>query len=375
MSKKIRIGFAGAGWMGEQFLNKIKLKENTELVAVWDPNQEAAAEVLKRTGYNASYLVPNYEMIINNDEIDAVLIASPNTFHSEQSLKALQKSKHVFCEKPNSTYWQDHLKMVEVDHNNPNLVTMTNYTLYFNPMEQIIKKMVTDRFFGKITQLQVNYRHAVNINGDKGWKLKKVFVGDALGMGITHAIFLLCHFLSPIKPISVFAFSHPSTTRRFEVDPIWNITITFENGASGIVLGDIENGNSYDVYQNIFGTEGGLVYDSQTKHSERIKYWGKSTNRKWIFPLDPDEPESKGYKKRLWPMDISMPSSGDVIHHSTQESFDYFINHIEKRKKTYLGFENMRIVQDINFAAQLSAITGLPADIPADPEELKKHLG
>ncbi len=375
MIDKIKIGFAGAGWMGGQFLNKIPLKDNAELLAVYDPKAESIKNVLKRSRVNPDCFVSDYEDIIANDDIDAVMIASPNAFHAEQSLKALNAGKHVFCEKPNSTHWEDHLRMVKADHDHPELITMTNYTLFFDQLAQIIKKMLDRRMFGEITQMQINYRHAVNIKGDKAWKLKKDFIGDALGMGITHAVFLMCHYFSPIKPVSVFACSQKSTTGRFEVHPIWSMLISFENGSSGMVLGDIENGNSYDLYQNILGTKGGLVFDSQTKFETRLKYWADETNREWVYPFDHENERKKGQDNHCLPTDISMPTSGDVVHHSTEESLDYFLEHIENKKDPYLGFENMRIVQDINFAAQLSAKIKKSVDIPADPSDLKRHLG
>jgi predicted dehydrogenase len=375
MGKQVGVGFSGVGWMGEQFIRRLAARSDTELVAVHDPNRKAVKEVLRHAGVEPDCLVGSYDEIINDKKIDTVMIASPNAFHGEQSLKALGAGKHVFCEKPNSTHWRDHVQMVQADHDNPSLITVTNYTLFFNPMEQKVKRMIEQGVFGEITQIQVNYRHAVNIRGSKAWKLKKEFVGDALGMGITHAVFLLCYFLLPHRPVSVFAISQPSTTRRFEVDPIWSLNITFDSGATGIVLGDIENGNSYDVFQNIFGTHGGFVFDSQPNARPNVKYWSATSGKKWVFPLERDEGISRDHQDILWSEELSLPTSGNVVDHCTAESLDYFLNHVKQGKKARLGFEPMRIVQDINFAAQVSARKNAPVRIPAPLEELEAYLG
>lgn len=375
MGKSIKVGFTGAGWMGEQFIRRLAARSDAELVAVHDPNRAAAQTVLRQAGFGQDCLRADYEQIINDKSIDAVMIASPNAYHSEQSLKALDAGKHVFCEKPNSTHWQEHLKMIQADRDNPGLVTATNYTLFFNPMEQRVKQMVERGVFGDIIQIQVNYRHAVNISGDKAWKLEKRFVGDALGMGITHAVFLLCWFLSPHRPERVFAASQPSTTNRFEVDPLWTLHITFDNGAVGIVLGDIENGNSYDVYQNIYGTCGGFVFDSQPNDRPNIRYWCEESDNRWVFPLDHPEGFSGEPDALVWPEDLFLPTSGNVVDHSTAESLDYFLEHVKQGKKTALGFEAMRAVQDVNFTAQLSARKKTPVAVPAPPEELAEFLG
>lgn len=375
MNKRIRVGFSGAGWMGEQFIRRLAARTDIELLAVHDPNRKTAEKVLHGAGVSAKRLVHSYNEIIDDKNVDAVMIASPNVFHAEQSLKALQAGKHVFCEKPNSTHWRDHLQMVAADHDNPGLVTVTNYTLFFNPMEQRVKQMVERGMFGEITQIQVNYRHAVNIAGSKAWKLEKRFVGDALGMGITHAVFLLCYFMLPTQPVKVFAVSRTGTTGNFEVDPIWTLHITFDNGATGTVLGDIENGNSYDVYQNIFGTQGGFVFDSQPNDRPELKYWCRETGGEWVSPLDPDNGSTGGGKAADWPLESGLPTSGNVVDHCTAESLDHFLTHIKQGRTSSLGFEPMRIVQDINFAAQVSAKKNAPVGIPASSEELEACLG
>jgi len=375
MGKRIRVGVSGAGWMGEQFIRRLASHADAEIAAVYDPDREAASAVLQRAGISRDCLVADYRRIMSDKAVDAVMIVSPNTYHAEQSLQAMDAGKHVFCEKPNSTSWRDHLRMVQADRENPGLTTVTNYTLFFNPMEQRVKQMVEQGVFGRIIQAQVNYRHAVNIEGGKAWKLERRFVGDALGMGITHAVFLLCYFLMPDRPVSVFAVSQPSTMKRFQVDPIWSLHICFESGATGTVLGDIENGNSYDVYQNLYGTRGGFVFDSQPNDRPAARYWCEQSGRKWVFPLEDPGPADSDSGARNWPQGLSLPTSGNVVDHCTAESLEYFLDHVKTGTKTRLGFEAMRIVQDINFAAQASARKRAPVSVPAPEQELAEYIG
>ncbi len=375
MKSKIRIGFVGTGWMGEQLLNKIPLNPHAEVAAVYDVNEGRAKEVIERAGVDPSLYVKSYDKITDDKAIDAVILVSPNAFHSAQALQALKSGKHVYSEKPNSTRWQDHLELVKAAGEHPELITMTDYSMYFDQMGRKIKNMIDKGDLGIITQAQINYRHAVNIQGEKAWKLKREIIGDAIGMGITHSVFMLIHLLSPAKPVSVFATHHPSTTGKFEVEPIWNIMIQFDTGVCGVVLGDIENGNGYDAYHNIFGTKGCIVYDSQTKFESMIKYWTEDTGREWIFPLDHKEERKKGHEAFLWPEDISMPASGNVLDHATKEIVNFFVEQILEGKKCYLGFDSMRIVQDVNFASQLSATMKKPVPLPPSTEDLQRILG
>lgn len=375
MNGPVRIGFVGTGWMGEQLLNKIPPHPRAEVAAVYDVRKQAAEEVMKRSGIDPSLFVDSYDAIVTDPSIDAVILVSPNAFHAPQALQALRAGKHVYSEKPNATRWKDHLELVREAAAHPELVTFTDYSMYFDHMGRRIKAMIDGGELGRITQAQINYRHAVNISGDKRWKLKREIIGDAIGMGITHSVFALVHLLSPAKPESVFAISHPSTTGKFEVEPIWNIMIRFDSGAAGVVLGDIENGNGYDAYHNIFGTRGGVVYDSQAQFEGMVKYWSEDTGRQWIFPLDHEGEKSRGHEAFLWPRELSMPASGDVLDHATREIIEYFVEQVGGRRKCPLGFDTMRVVQDINFASQLSARQGKPVALPADPEEMAAILG
>ena len=57
--------------------------------------------------------------------------------------------------------------------------------------------------------------------------------------------------------------------RDFEPPPIWNILVRFDNGATGFCFGNIDSGNGYDAYHNLFGTKGAFIFDSQIDHAIR----------------------------------------------------------------------------------------------------------
>jgi len=378
MSDRIRIGFAGAGWMGREFIDKIERSDAAELALIYEPDEASRRAAVDRFGLESSVFAGSYEELVEDGAVDAVMIASPNSSHDLQSLAALDAGKNVFCEKPNSTRWDRHLRMVRSDEARPDLVTMTNYTLYFSPMERRIKRMIDDGAFGRILQVQANYRHAVNIEGSRAWKLRREAIGDALGMGITHAVFLMCWFLSPVEPVRVYAHSRPSAGGRFEVPPVWTLLITFSDGCCGVVLGDIESGRSYDIYQNLYGTAGGLVYDSQLEHAVRLRYRTAETEGTWVYPMDHRRKIDPEMERFLWPTDTPLPDSGDVRHHHTADSFAHFVDCLQRGQTSPLGFSPMRVVQDISFAAQLSALRGEPIRVPADPaalEELSAEAG
>jgi predicted dehydrogenase len=369
-----RIGFVGAGWMGKEQLRRLAGRDDATVRYLCERDLERGNSVVEEIGLQDVSVVDDFDQLVQDPEVDAVWLVNPNAFHGPQSVAALEAGKHVFCEKPASIRYRDHLRQVELARANTHLVTLVDYILYFDTFEQRLRRMVADGAFGKITQIQVNYRHPINIVGDKVWKLKRDVMGDAIGMGINHSLsVMLFAMASQARPVRVYATSMPSQVRGFEADPIWNLHLTFDTGACGFIFGDIDSGNSYDAYHNIKGTKGGLIFDAQLPRQQKVRVWSTDVcDSRWTFPLDPEQCERDRIEP--WPPQTTTPDSGDVITHQTGEAVDHFLDCIRLGVPSPLGFDNAAIVAEVSWAAQISALTGEAVDLPLDPEQARTLL-
>ena len=106
----VRFGILGAGSIA-LFRHALELSQNpyAELVAVYDP-------IKSRAEYLSSlYHVPvvdSEEAIINNKNIDAVCVCTPNSEHARLTIACLKAGKDVLCEKPMATNLEDASKMI-----------------------------------------------------------------------------------------------------------------------------------------------------------------------------------------------------------------------------------------------------------------------
>jgi predicted dehydrogenase len=91
----LKIGVFGVGHLGKFHLNNWKNIENVQIVGFFDPNDQAAAEVVEKYGLKRYELA---EDLIR--EIDAADIVAPTTHHYNLCQLALRNGKHVFVEKP-----------------------------------------------------------------------------------------------------------------------------------------------------------------------------------------------------------------------------------------------------------------------------------
>ncbi len=91
----IRIGIIGAGRMAAGHVDYFSAAPQCQVVAIADPIRERATSLAAHCGAQA---VSDAADLI--DQVDAVVIASPNALHHEQSVAAAQAGRHVYCEKP-----------------------------------------------------------------------------------------------------------------------------------------------------------------------------------------------------------------------------------------------------------------------------------
>ncbi|MEM7144125.1 MAG: Gfo/Idh/MocA family oxidoreductase [Verrucomicrobiota bacterium] len=366
---KIGVGMIGAGWMGATLLQKLTERDDTSLVGLHQRNEEAARDTLSQLGANPDLFASSLDNLLARDSLDAVFVCSTNEAHGPQSIAALEAGKHVFCEKPCATRFRDFTRQIELAKARPDQITFVDYLLNFDTLEDRIRSMTRDGDFGGITQIQVNYRHPINIEGAKAWKLKADQMGDAIGMGIIHSLSVMLNIMAEqnARPVSVFASNSQTHSRPFEIPAVWNLQIRFSNDATGFCFGNVDQANGYDAYHNIHGTKGGLIFDSYLDRPQKIRYWSDSkTNSDWVYPLDHERCTREGLSKLTWPESTTTPDSGDVMQHQTGACVDHFLNCIHNGEQSFLSFENSAPVAELGWAAQMSAARGTPVSLPLD---------
>jgi predicted dehydrogenase len=92
-----RLGFAGVGWIGRHRMEAIAQSGWGEVAAIFDPHVDAATK--------AGELIPEASRAASFDELleqelDGIVIATPNALHAEQAVAALRRGRAVFCQKP-----------------------------------------------------------------------------------------------------------------------------------------------------------------------------------------------------------------------------------------------------------------------------------
>ena len=96
---EVQIALIGSGGMGVADTVTCLTVPGVKLVAVCDLYDGRLEQAKKRWG-NDIYTTKDYKEILDRKDVDAVIIATPDHWHKDISVAAMNKGKHVYCEKP-----------------------------------------------------------------------------------------------------------------------------------------------------------------------------------------------------------------------------------------------------------------------------------
>ena len=153
---KIRLALAGAGGFakGMHLPNLTRLNQYYHLQAVMSRSGHNAKATAQQ--FCANYATTDYQELLADPDIDAILIATRHDLHAELTLQALQAGKHVLVEKPLSISSAELSKIAQfyADGNNASPILLTGFNRRFSTYCQQIQKLIATRTGPMI----INYR-------------------------------------------------------------------------------------------------------------------------------------------------------------------------------------------------------------------------
>ena len=94
---KIKIGIIGSGGMAHHHLTRFTSIPEAEIVAIASRNAQTGTQLAKA---HKTVFIPEWDRLVEREDIDGIVICTHNDSHGEMTLAALQADKHVFVEYP-----------------------------------------------------------------------------------------------------------------------------------------------------------------------------------------------------------------------------------------------------------------------------------
>ena len=195
----IRIGIVGAGLIGRKRAEAIaSLSTDLKVDLVSDIDAEKAAELSRFCG---AVSCVDWRELTRRDDIDGVIVATPNKFIREIAISALEHGKHVLCEKPLGRNAGE-AEAIWSKAKERGLILKTGFNHRFHPAVRTAKKIVVDGGVGKIYLMRAVYGHGGRPGYEREWRASRDLCGggELLDQGV-HVIDLFRWFLGEFDEV------------------------------------------------------------------------------------------------------------------------------------------------------------------------------
>src|SRR5579872_2783012 len=167
--KKLKTAVFGTGFVGRVHLEGIRRLGYVQVYAIGEPQIEKAKQLAAEFGVEKTEA--DYRKILDDPEVDAVHVCTPNFMHFPIAKDALKAGKHVICEKPLATSVAEAQELVDLARETKRR-NATFHNLRFYPMVQHMRRMREDGDLGEIMVVQGTYSQDwLLYDTDWNWRL------------------------------------------------------------------------------------------------------------------------------------------------------------------------------------------------------------
>lgn len=273
----IGVGLIGTGYMGKCHAlawNGVKPVfgdgPKPRLVHLAEVSAELAHRRAEEFGFETS--TADWRALVADPAVEVVSIATPNAFHAEMAIAALEAGKHVWCEKPMAVALADAERMAAAARHSGR-ATALGYNYIQNPVIRHIGKLLEAGAIGEVNH--VRFEMDEDFMADPGalfyWKSEASSGYGALDDFGVHPLSLVHVLFGGVARVMAqlskpYADRPLATGGRREVETwdIASVLLELDNGASGVMaLNRSAWGRKGRIALTIFGSKGTIAYDQE----------------------------------------------------------------------------------------------------------------
>jgi predicted dehydrogenase len=274
--KPLRLAVIGAGRPNiatSSHLPAIKKISSVKLAALCDILEDGVKE--QAIKYNVPYYI-DYQEILENKDIDAIDICTPDHLHCEHIIMAAKHGKHIFCEKPFAINMQEAKAIRDAIEAN-NVIFMSGHHMRFTTMCRKIHETISQGTIGKVIFGKVIYKGAFFPYEKGSLYYKKASGGQFVHNG-PHYVDKLFYLMGQTKAEKVFPRKksvYVDQNDSLETSNFTSVMLKFADGAIGYVEQNLTilNPRGYPTKEDILivGTNG-VVQWNTLDNAPVVKY-------------------------------------------------------------------------------------------------------
>jgi len=225
----INTAIVGLGWWGSHIVNTLQDKSHKiRFLKAVDIEKESK---LKFAQSNGIEITGDFDSVLADSSIEAVVLATPHSKHEEQIVAAAKAGKHVFCEKPLALTLASAQRSVDACED-AGVVLGVGHERRFEPAMENFFELIEQKELGKIMHVEANFSHdkLANLEIDN-WRVSSS-ESPAAAMTAT-GIHITDSYINMFGSVDqVFAMTARRNPANFNGD-ILNFSVRFKSGVTG----------------------------------------------------------------------------------------------------------------------------------------------
>ena len=255
----INAAIAGLGWWGQTLVESVSGdSDKIRFVAGIDPFASDKTEEF--TQLHDMQLLREYEAALADPKIDAVILATPHSLHTDQVVAAAKAGKHVFCEKPFALHKADAERSVAATEE-AGVTLALDYNRRLHPEMTKLRDRIDSGDLGTILHCEANmtFPNALSLAAD-AWRAdkKEAPCGGLTPMGI-HAIDGMIDLCGEIDEVYCQSFRR---VVEIDADDTTSMLFRMKEGMSGYLGTMTATGGGFSF--QVFGSKGFVRLEGMT---------------------------------------------------------------------------------------------------------------
>ncbi|HZW54942.1 MAG TPA: Gfo/Idh/MocA family oxidoreductase [Nitrososphaerales archaeon] len=253
---RLRFGIVGYGRFGAIHASNIAKVPDLELSSIC-VNGEGSLLSAKKDHPQAT-VFQDYGKFIQEGEVDALIVATPNYLHASQAIKAISAGKHVLVEKPMGISTEEALRVHDFQKQNPDVKVQIGFELRYSPYWQYVKQLADDEI-GRPTAAKIDIRRSPSAlrPGSKNWRYEKSKVGHLFFEELIHYVDAANWLIGSTPTKAWCTIDGGDSTSLSEPFRSAFLFVEYRSGTKFLIASTIA-GSGFDLSLSVVGDRGSL---------------------------------------------------------------------------------------------------------------------
>ena len=254
------LALCGLGRAGQIHFKGIRLNHRCKLKYIVEDEVDKAERALATYNMTGVKVLPgkDFHFVLADEEVKAIVVATPTLTHEDFCIKSLRAGKAVFCEKPIAEEIQKAAFVYE-EAEKARKPLYCAFNRRFDPSMACIQAKVVDGELGKVHMIKTTSRDSPVPSIDY---LK--ISGGMFHDTAVHDLDVVCWILNE-EPISIHAMAHAHSQAIEEINDVDSIVISMKFPSGAMSLTDLSRHSSYGYDQRIEVSHSSLFIDFQER--------------------------------------------------------------------------------------------------------------